>query len=80
MSFSYGINDSCLFHATKNIPNRSMSDIRGKISEIRELTRLRHEIRVEARKAEWLKGGILPSKTSEVISFCFEFDICSGLG
>ncbi|VDK75484.1 unnamed protein product [Litomosoides sigmodontis] len=63
---SYGINDSCLFNATKNIPNRSMNDIREKISEIRELTRLRHEIRVEARKTEWLKGGILPSKTSEI--------------
>ncbi|CAG9534606.1 unnamed protein product [Cercopithifilaria johnstoni] len=63
---SYGINDNCLFHATKNISNRSMLDIREKISGIRELTRLRHEMRVEARKTEWLKGVILPSKTSEI--------------
>uniref|UniRef100_A0A1I7VES2 DUF4461 domain-containing protein n=1 Tax=Loa loa TaxID=7209 RepID=A0A1I7VES2_LOALO len=66
MSFSYGINDNCLFHATKSIPNRSMHDIRERISGIRELTRLRHEMRVEARKTEWLKGIILPSGTSEI--------------
>uniref|UniRef100_A0A0R3RFI9 SANT domain-containing protein n=1 Tax=Elaeophora elaphi TaxID=1147741 RepID=A0A0R3RFI9_9BILA len=63
---SYGVNDNCLFHATKSIPNRSMLDIREKISGIRELTRLRHEMRVEARKTEWLKEVILPSKTSEI--------------
>lgn len=73
MLFRYGINDNCLFHVTKNIPNRSMLDIREKISEIRELARLRHEMQVEARKTEWLKGIISPSKTSEVIFFCFEF-------
>lgn len=56
-----------MFHATKDIPNRSMLDIREKISGIRDLSRLRHEMRVEARKAEWLKEVILPSKTSEVI-------------
>ncbi|MCP9257308.1 hypothetical protein DINM_000558 [Dirofilaria immitis] len=43
-----------------------MLDIREKISEIRELARLRHEMRVEARKTEWLKETILPSKTSEI--------------
>ncbi|EJW84966.1 hypothetical protein WUBG_04123 [Wuchereria bancrofti] len=63
---SYGINDNCLFNATKNIPNRSILDIQEKISGIRELTRLRHEMRVEARKTEWLKKVILPSKTSEI--------------
>ncbi|VDM95101.1 unnamed protein product, partial [Onchocerca ochengi] len=63
---SYGINDNCLFHAAKNIPNRSMFDIREKISGIRELSRLRHEMRIEARKTEWLKRVTLPSKTSEI--------------
>ncbi|KAK6111850.1 hypothetical protein QQG55_45285 [Brugia pahangi] len=63
---SYGMNDNCVFNATKNIPNRSTLDIQEKISGIRELTRLRHEMRVEARKTEWLKKVILPSKTSEI--------------
>ncbi|KAL3989388.1 hypothetical protein ACH3XW_27470 [Acanthocheilonema viteae] len=63
---SYGIKDNCLFHATKNIPNRSMVDIREKISGLRELIRLRHEMRVETRKTEWLEEIILPSKTSEI--------------
>uniref|UniRef100_A0A915PWN6 Myb-like domain-containing protein n=1 Tax=Setaria digitata TaxID=48799 RepID=A0A915PWN6_9BILA len=62
---SYGINDNCLFYATKNIPNRSMLDIREKISGIRELARLRQEMRAETRKNEWLKEVIVPSKTSE---------------
>ncbi|VDN03845.1 unnamed protein product [Thelazia callipaeda] len=63
---SHGVNDNCLFHAMRNIPGRSVLDIRNKIVEIRELVRLRQEIKIEAQKAEWLKEVIKPSKTSEI--------------
>ncbi|VDK29826.1 unnamed protein product [Gongylonema pulchrum] len=62
----FGVSDNCVFSATRSIERRSMLEIRDKLSEIGELTRLRRQVRIAARKNTWLKAVTPPSQTSEV--------------
>ncbi|VDN18999.1 unnamed protein product [Gongylonema pulchrum] len=61
----FGVSDNCVFSATRSIERRSMLEIRDKLSEIGELTRLRRQVRIAARKNTWLKAVTPPSQASE---------------